>query len=166
LGVTKRRKPTHLFTANPLGLFLFLGEFSVAARSCPRYNRTIFIHKSAPMDKKTIVKMEALLLKEHDRLKKEIESVAVKNPEGAEDSYEAVRPEYDGTSSDEDGAEETLYETNVALKGQLQEDLREIDAALARIERGKYGVCEVCGKDIPEERLEALPEARGHLECM
>ncbi len=118
------------------------------------------------MDKKTIVKMEALLLKEHDRLKKEIESVAVKNPEGAEDSYEAVRPEYDGTSSDEDGAEETLYETNVALKGQLQEDLREIDAALARIERGKYGVCEVCGKDIPEERLEALPEARGHLECM
>ena len=37
--------------------------------------------------------------------------------------------------------------------------LTEIDAALARIDAGTYGVCERCGKPIDEERLEALPWA-------
>jgi RNA polymerase-binding protein DksA len=34
-----------------------------------------------------------------------------------------------------------------------------IDAALARIEAGTYGICTRCGKPIGEERLEALPWA-------
>ena len=36
----------------------------------------------------------------------------------------------------------------------------EIDDALLRIERGEYGVCDVCGKPIEIERLEAEPTAR------
>ena len=35
--------------------------------------------------------------------------------------------------------------------------LRQVDAALERIENGTYGICAVTGKPIPEERLEALP---------
>jgi RNA polymerase-binding protein DksA len=38
--------------------------------------------------------------------------------------------------------------------------LGEIDAALARIEEGTYGVCERCGQPIGEERLDALPWAK------
>jgi RNA polymerase-binding transcription factor len=38
--------------------------------------------------------------------------------------------------------------------------LGEIDAALARIEEGTYGVCERCGEPIGEERLDALPWAK------
>jgi RNA polymerase-binding protein DksA len=37
--------------------------------------------------------------------------------------------------------------------------LTEIDAALARIEEGTFGVCERCAKPIDAERLEALPWA-------
>ena len=37
--------------------------------------------------------------------------------------------------------------------------LAEIDAALARIDEGTYGVCVRCGKPIGQERLEALPWA-------
>ena len=37
--------------------------------------------------------------------------------------------------------------------------LREIDAALARIEDGTYGVCTVCGNPVEPERLEYLPWA-------
>lgn len=36
----------------------------------------------------------------------------------------------------------------------------EIDAALERIERGEYGMCESCGEPIEERRLEAVPWAR------
>jgi DnaK suppressor protein len=37
--------------------------------------------------------------------------------------------------------------------------LAEIDAALARIDEGTYGVCVRCGKPIGRERLDALPWA-------
>jgi RNA polymerase-binding protein DksA len=37
--------------------------------------------------------------------------------------------------------------------------LEEIDAALARIDRGTYGQCEHCGRPIVSERLDALPWA-------
>ena len=35
--------------------------------------------------------------------------------------------------------------------------LRQIEAALQRLEEGTYGICEVCGREIGEERLEAIP---------
>lgn len=37
--------------------------------------------------------------------------------------------------------------------------LADVDAALARIEAGTYGLCRVCGREIGEERLEAVPTA-------
>ncbi|HOK23701.1 MAG TPA: TraR/DksA C4-type zinc finger protein [Candidatus Hydrothermia bacterium] len=38
--------------------------------------------------------------------------------------------------------------------------LREIEEALVRINSGKYGICEKCGKFIEEERLELIPWTR------
>jgi DnaK suppressor protein len=46
-----------------------------------------------------------------------------------------------------------------ALSAQDLKRLRLIDAALARIENGKYGFCLGTGKVIPRERLEAIPYA-------
>ena len=37
--------------------------------------------------------------------------------------------------------------------------LREIETALARIDDGTYGTCVACGKEIPSERLDAVPYA-------
>lgn len=44
-------------------------------------------------------------------------------------------------------------------------ELAEIDAALARIEEGSWGVCATCGGPIGRQRLLALPEARHCLAC-
>ncbi len=46
-----------------------------------------------------------------------------------------------------------------ALSAQDMKRLRLIDAALGRIENGKYGFCLGTGKPIPRERLEAIPYA-------
>ncbi len=46
-----------------------------------------------------------------------------------------------------------------------QEGLYEIDAALKRLEDGSYGVCELTGKPIPWERLEAIPWTRFSLDA-
>lgn len=51
-------------------------------------------------------------------------------------------------------------EVDEGLEEGAKETLAEIDAALQRIEDGTYGICEVCGKPIGEERLRALPWAR------
>ena len=50
-------------------------------------------------------------------------------------------------------------ECGIALTQFKEEELQEAKAALAAIEEGTYGTCTVCGKDIPFERLEALPTA-------
>jgi DnaK suppressor protein len=43
--------------------------------------------------------------------------------------------------------------------------LREVEAALARMETGEYGICESCGEEISPRRLQALPWARYCLRC-
>jgi len=48
---------------------------------------------------------------------------------------------------------------NAAMIGNLRDMLISIDEAMEKIEDGTYGVCEVCGKNIPKKRLDALPEA-------
>jgi RNA polymerase-binding transcription factor DksA len=51
-------------------------------------------------------------------------------------------------------------ELDEGLEEGAQQTLAEIDAALRRIDDGTYGICEVCGKPIPPERLAAIPWAR------
>jgi RNA polymerase-binding transcription factor DksA len=43
--------------------------------------------------------------------------------------------------------------------------LMEIDAALRRLYRGEYGVCESCGQPIARARLEVMPQARLCVSC-
>ena len=49
--------------------------------------------------------------------------------------------------------------------GRDVEELRDIDAALERIEAGEYGQCEQCGNDIGHARLEVQPTATRCIEC-
>ena len=52
-----------------------------------------------------------------------------------------------------------------ALVRQVRHHLTEVDAALARVEAGSYGVCEACGSPIGDARLDALPAARLCIGC-
>ncbi len=51
-------------------------------------------------------------------------------------------------------------ELDEGLEEGAQQTVSEIDAALLRIEDGTFGVCEICGKSIGEERLAAIPWTR------
>lgn len=52
-----------------------------------------------------------------------------------------------------------------ALVANEKDLLFQIDNALERIEENRYGDCELCGKEIPEERLDFLPYATTCMEC-
>jgi DnaK suppressor protein len=47
-----------------------------------------------------------------------------------------------------------------------REVIDDIDAALARMETGAYGLCESCEVPVPHERLEAIPHARLCVACL
>ena len=53
---------------------------------------------------------------------------------------------------------------DLALSNQARQAVDEIDHALAKFDLGTYGICEVSGEPIPEERLEAIPWARERVE--
>ncbi|TDD73389.1 molecular chaperone DnaK [Actinomadura darangshiensis] len=61
--------------------------------------------------------------------------------------------------------QEEADETALARRDTLQEKLKEIDAALARLGDGTYGLCADCRKPIPAGRLEILPYARRCVGC-
>ncbi|MGD6817033.1 yteA family sporulation protein [Metabacillus sp. 84] len=65
---------------------------------------------------------------------------------------------YDNHPGDE-GTELYEREKDVALNEHAEEEWRDLNRALKAMENGTYGTCEVCGKDIPVERLEAIPSA-------
>lgn len=50
------------------------------------------------------------------------------------------------------------------ISAREREEIAEIDAALARIDDGTYGICVVSGKPIPKERLQAIPHASMRVE--
>jgi DnaK suppressor protein len=60
----------------------------------------------------------------------------------------------------DEGTEMVEHEREVSVENQLRGELREIDGALERLETGRYGICEACGRPIGAERLDALPHAR------
>lgn len=55
-------------------------------------------------------------------------------------------------------------ERALQISAREREEIAEIDAALARIDNGTYGICVVSGKPIPKERLEAIPHASMRVE--
>jgi DnaK suppressor protein len=53
----------------------------------------------------------------------------------------------------------------VGQAAQLQAMLGDVDRALEKIEDGTYGICDRCGRLIPEERLDARPWSVRCVDC-
>lgn len=58
------------------------------------------------------------------------------------------------------GSEVFEREKDLSIAQRFETELEDIEAALAKIDDGTYGTCEVCHKPIAEARLEAIPHAR------
>jgi RNA polymerase-binding protein DksA len=103
-----------------------------------------------------------LLVEERGRVQGAIEYLHQENPGSIED--ETGDEAYDNHLADtatvtfDRGVDYGLEENSEAV-------LAAIDAALARIENGTYGICQRCGKAIAPERLEALPYAELCIDC-
>lgn len=98
--------------------------------------------------KEKIKKYEEILGKEKKRLTEEIKQDKTRLDFGND---------IDNFDEEADEAEELGNELGVEKI--IKERMNRIDMALNRIQEGTYGICEGCGKEIPEKVLLAAPES-------
>ena len=106
-------------------------------------------------------KFKEKLEKELKTLEAELKTVGHKNPDNPKD-WEPSSGEVDINASDAADIADNIesYESNTAILKPLEKQYNDVKAALEKINKGTYGVCEIGGEKIEEKRLEANPAAR------
>lgn len=101
-----------------------------------------------------------ILLAEKSRIESELKGIAHKNPEIKGD-WEPSAPDLNSPTADPNDVADSIeeFEEHAAVEVELEARLMEIDAALARVEVGTYGICRICKKHIEATRLHANPAA-------
>jgi DnaK suppressor protein len=66
---------------------------------------------------------------------------------------------------EEQAAECENDEVLVALDRSIRAEMEQIEKTLARLDKGEYGICEICGDPITPKMLEALPYANRCVAC-
>ena len=114
--------------------------------------------------------MANLTAKQLEKLKKGmLERQRTLTQEVHDQRSQAADENEDGIGGVGDAGDESVVRmmTDLHLQeaGRDLEELRDIDAALQRIETKDYGDCEECGNEIGYPRLEAQPTATRCVEC-
>jgi RNA polymerase-binding transcription factor DksA len=118
--------------------------------------------KKAPFDAKFLAEQKQLLLEERATYTRQAD-----NLQAEADSLAELREPGDVQFDEESGEGDTLAverERDLALSARAREQIQEIDHALAKLQEGTYGICEVSGEPIPKARLQAIPQARERVE--
>lgn len=123
------------------------------------------------LDEKIIEELKTALEKERDVLVGELKTIATPDPnlKGDWDIKHSEWEENEITSKEELETGVSVNEVdedmkNKALSDHLELRLREVNDALKRIENKTYGICEICKKPIPIERLKVNPAASADIE--
>jgi DnaK suppressor protein len=106
--------------------------------------------------KKFLAKVRDSLNDMKAKLHNEMESELKAEREGNKD---------EGLDTYDLASEERDREISFILSDRERVKIKQIDDALARLDEGSYGVCEACGLEIGEERLEAMPFTRLCRDC-
>ncbi len=115
------------------------------------------------INKELIETIKKELLEKKANLEERLKNFAHKSGK-AKDDYDADFPQF-GESEDENAAEVAAYEDALSVERTLEKSLQDVKKTLARIEKGEYGKCQYCGKDIGEKRLLARPVSSACVQC-
>lgn len=116
------------------------------------------------MDKKLIQELKKKLELQRNSLQKELESFATED-KNLKHNWDAKYPNREDGDKEEEADEMQEYDNALSLEYSLELKLKDVKVALEKIDKGGYGICENCGKEIGEERLKACPEAKTCLKC-
>ena len=126
-----------------------------AKKTAAKAPKTPFGKKFLDEQKKALLAERARYVQSADTLQAEADSLLEDRDPG------------DVQFDDESGEGDTLAverDLDLALSAQARDAVDQIDAALERIRTGVYGVCVASGKNVPKERLKAIPWAAQRVE--
>ena len=103
------------------------------------------------LDEQFIRKQEKALLIEKEKLEKKVAEL---------EKY----PDY-GRGDDDNAREFEDFENNLCIEVQLKTLLKKINSALKSIEKGTYGNCSLCKREIDRGRLKSMPYADICVSC-
>jgi len=115
------------------------------------------------LEKEELRGLQKLLLREKKKLEKEFGDKYLEFSESLTGSTQELSA-YDnhpadlGSETYERGKDLGLQDAKRLVYGRIKD-------ALDQIDRGQYGICELCGKEIPLERLKAVPYALSCVQC-
>ena len=110
------------------------------------------------IDQAILTELKDQMLVEKARIEKTLKDSGEMDTD-IEDNFKSDFPEY-GSDEESNAMEVADYSDTIAVEHKLEKKLAEINAALARMEKGSCGTCEETGEEIPLERLKAFPAAR------
>jgi DnaK suppressor protein len=93
-------------------------------------------------------------------VEKELNEIGRKNPDNKADWEAEPSTDVDSADPNETADKIEEYEENTAVLKELEIRYNDVKDALAKIENGTYGQCEISAEPIEEERLIANPAAR------
>ncbi len=106
------------------------------------------------MDPAALARVRAALLDERARLQAELHEMTIDAPDPMTYGSQAAA-----------ASQVFAQQRDLALREHDEQLIAAVDAALARVDAGTYGVCATCGQPIAAARLEALPAAAHCIEC-
>lgn len=120
------------------------------------------------MTKKLLLELKEKLEEQKASIEAELGKFAKKD-ENLKGDWDTKFPKADGGIGGqvlEDAADQVEEYVNLLpVEHNMELRLQSINLALENIKKGFYGKCEKCGKNISEERLKILPEARECGKC-
>jgi RNA polymerase-binding transcription factor DksA len=116
------------------------------------------------MNTQLLAELKEKLEAEKAAVTKELESFAKEDP-NMKDNWEAKYPSKERGNKEEEADEASEYENLLSLEQVLELKLKDINSAMEKIEKGTYGACEKCGKEIEQERLLAYPSGKFCMAC-
>ncbi|MBN2620556.1 TraR/DksA C4-type zinc finger protein [candidate division WOR-3 bacterium] len=115
------------------------------------------------LKKSELRQYEKQLLEEREKLIKELEYESGQISKTQLESSGDLSA-YSNHMADQ-GTETERREITSQILSTRREALFEIDRALQKINSGKFGLCEKCGRSISKRRLKFVPQARHCIKC-
>jgi DnaK suppressor protein len=111
------------------------------------------------ISKTEIKKIKEKLLKDRIEIVKRVEELKRNDP------FQDPDHASDNAAVDTDVREQVSHDTIEAQIKSLNTKLKNIDLAVEKMHKNKYGLCEKCNSQIINKRLRLIPEARFCISC-
>lgn len=126
-----------------------------------KLKETLALLKADPEWPAFLEKQKAALHRLHDELVPNMQNVTRDHLRSGASNVSSSSGQHIGDA----GSEAEVRDLTIRLLDKDREQLFEIDAALERIRRGTYGICEISLDPIPKKRLEVRPFCRLTVKC-